>query len=239
MIDILPVVSTLLVLLGYSLFAVLLARRSRPGIATFMVALASALTALWALMILLGREDVVPIAMVYQSEAVKDVGWLCAMLAMVGRMPQPASTWRPLLASCLVLAALHLTLSFTDWDLGSFAGVGVDARLSGIFVTIAGGILVENLARNASRDRFWAIKYFVLGMGAILSFQFIMEIVEFVARQPASSLLVASPYFYLLSLPLFALTEIRNPASKLQVHSSRQVVFHTATLVLAGIVLQG
>ena len=239
MIDILPVISSVLVLLGYSLFAGLLIFRGRLRPAPLLMAVASGLTALWALAILLGREDLLPIAMVYQANALKDMGWLATMLAMVRRTPQPASSWRILLGSCLFLIAAHLTLSLGNLDLGNFAGVGIDAKLSGILVTIAGGILIENLARNASRDQFWAIKYFILGMGAILSFQFITEIVEFVARQPSGALLVAWPYFYLLSLPLFALTEIRNPASNLQVHSSRQVVFHTATLMMAGIALQG
>lgn len=239
MIDIAPVVSSLLVFLGYSLFAVLLLSRGRHQLQTYLMALASALTALWALLALLGREDLVPIGLLYQANALKDVGWLAAMLSMANRASQPAFPWRVLMVSCVLLMAAHLFLVLSGLSLGNFAGVRIDVKLSGILTTVAGGILVENLARNASRDQFWALKYFLLGMGAILSFQFIIQIVEFVTRESSSAILIASPYFYLLSLPLFALTAIRNPASNLQVHSSRQVVFHTATLVLVGIVLQG
>src|SRR5437868_1307163 len=111
MIDILPVISSTLVLLGYSLFAGLLLFRSRPGLVTVLMAIASVLTALWALTILLGREDLVSIQLVYQASAAKDAGWLAAMLAMVSRTPQPASSWRILLSSCVFLIAAHLTLS--------------------------------------------------------------------------------------------------------------------------------
>src|SRR5580704_14926629 len=131
MIDILPVISSVLVLLGYSLFAGLLLFRGRLRPAPLLMAVASGLTALWALAILLGREDLLPIAMVYQANALKDVGWLAAMLAMVRRTPQPASSWRILLGSCLFLIAAHLTLSLGNIDLGNFAGVGIDAKLSG------------------------------------------------------------------------------------------------------------
>jgi putative PEP-CTERM system histidine kinase len=239
MIDILPVLSSLLVFLGYSLFALLLLTRGRRQLLTFAMALASALTALWALVTLLGREDLAPISLIYQTGALKDVGWLGVLLAMANRSAQPAFPWRSLMTGCALLVATHLLLAGSGLTLGTFAGVRLDIKVTGILVTIAGGILVENLARNASRDQFWAIKYFMLGMGTILSFQFIIQIVEFVTRLPSTALLLATPFFYLLSLPLFALTAIRNPASHLQVHSSRQVVFHTATLVLVGIVLQG
>ena len=239
MIDIAPVASSLLVLLGFGLFAMLLLGRGRPQLQTFLMALASALTALWALLALLARQDLVSISLLYQANDVKDVGWLAAMLSMVNKSTKPALPWRALVGSCLFLMAAHLFLAASGLYLGYFAGVRLDVKLSGILITIAGGILVENLARNASRDQFWALKYFLLGMGAILSFQFIIQIVEFVTRESSSALLIAEPYFYLLSLPLFALTAVRNPASHLQVHSSRQVVFHTATLVLVGIVLQG
>ena len=57
-------------------FALLLLSRGRRRLLTFAMALASALTALWALMTLLGREDMAPIALVYQANALKDAGWL-------------------------------------------------------------------------------------------------------------------------------------------------------------------
>src|SRR4029077_4986032 len=52
-------------------------------------------------------------------------------------------------------------------------------------------------------------------------------------------MIIAQPFVFLLALPLFVVSSVRIPNLQLRVHSSRAFVFHTATLVIAGIMLQG
>ena len=49
----------------------------------------------------------------------------------------------------------------------------------------------------------------------------------------------AQPLVYVVVLPLLIVTAVRNDSLKLQLHSSRSVVFHSTTVLLAGILLQG
>jgi putative PEP-CTERM system histidine kinase len=239
MIDQLAFTLSLIVLLGYGVFSVLLVRHSRRQAQALVMALAALFTALWAACLLFGSGDLIPYWQVGLAGALRDAAWLAVTLSFLDRTPQSEKAWRILAGMSALLVLLHTALATSGIALGSIAGITFDAKLSSLLITILGCILIENLARKSSRDKFWSIKHYVIGMGTILSFQFFMQIVEFLTSEPDSAQRIALPFFYLLSLPLFALTAIRNPASKLQVHSSRQVVFHTATLVIVGIVLQG
>jgi putative PEP-CTERM system histidine kinase len=53
------------------------------------------------------------------------------------------------------------------------------------------------------------------------------------------SFVAAQPAVYLMALPLFVVTGVRNNSLKVQAHSSRNVVFHSTMLMVAGILLQG
>ena len=239
MTEILPITLYVLAAVGYGLFAMLLLIRSLRRPLSLTMALAAGLTAAWAMIALAGRYDLAPAAWVYLTGVLKDGAWFAVVLAMMDRPQGSRRTWQLLAGATAIVVAIHAALLSSGTGLGIFAGVPVDAGLSGVLMTILGFVLLENLVRNSSRDKFWAIKYLVIGMVAILTFQFFIQAGVFLTHRGSGLLLVASPFFYLLALPLFALTAIRSPKAKLQVHSSRQVIFHTTALVMAGIALQG
>ncbi len=176
---------------------------------------------------------------VYLTSVLKDGGWFAVILMMIDRPRGAPHTWRLLAWATAAVVLVHAGLLTSGADLGTLGGVPLDSGLSGICMTIMGFVLLENLVRNSTRDKFWATKNLVIGMVAILIFQFFIQIGNFLTHRMTGLSLIASPFFYLLALPLFGLTAIRSPKAKLQVHSSRQVIFHTATLVMAGIALQG
>ncbi len=239
MTEILPITLYVLAAGGYGLFALLLLIRSQREAVALTMALAAALTAIWAGVTLAGRYDHADASLVYLTSVLKDGGWFAAILVMMDRPARAPTAWRALAALTAVTVLVHALFLSRSMDLGTFAGVRLDANLTGLLTIILGFVLIENLVRNSSRDKFWAVKNLVIGMAAILAFQFLMQVTIFLTHMAGDVLLATAPFFYLLALPLFALTAIRSPKAKLQVHSSRQVVFHTTTLVIAGIALQG
>ncbi|HEX3755799.1 MAG TPA: XrtA/PEP-CTERM system histidine kinase PrsK [Rhizomicrobium sp.] len=239
MTEILPIILYALTAAGYGVFALLLVIRSRRQTLALIMALAAGLTAGWAVLTLAGRYDMAQAPLVYLSNALRDGGWLAVILALMERPVQARPTWRVLAVLTAVVMLTHAALLFRGGSLGVLAGVGLDGRLSGLVATILGCVLIENLVRNSERDKFWTVKYLVIGMAGILTFQFFIRVTQFLTQQMDPTVMLAVPVFYLLALPLFAVTAIRAPGSRLQLHSSRQVVFHTTTLVIAGIALQG
>jgi putative PEP-CTERM system histidine kinase len=236
MMDYLPITLYVLAALGYGLFALLLLIRSDRRTLSLIMALAATATAAWAGLNLAGRYDYAPVQLVYLAGVLKDGAWLAVILTMMDR---PAGVWRLLAGLTAALVLFHAGLATSAFNPGSLFGIPLDAEFSGLLVTLMGLVLVENLARNSSRDKFWAIKHLVIGLSAILTFQFFIQIADFVTHQANAILLVIAPFFWLLALPLFAVTAIRSPNLQLQVHSSRRVIFQTTALVIAGIALQG
>ena len=225
--------------LGYGVFAAMLAVRYFRWPMSALMALAAALTAVWAIAELGSSHSISPDWSARLASALRDGAWFAVVLASMDRTSRSLTAWRILVAIAACMVFLNAALTTSNITFGSMAGVRIDGRLSALLVTILGCILIENLARNSTRDQFWSRKFLIIGMAAILTFQFVMQLTAFLNQQSTPTLIIAGPFFYLIALPLFALTAMRTPNTTPQVYPSRKVIFHTASLVIAGIVFQG
>ena len=70
-------------------------------------------------------------------------------------------------------------------------------------------------------------------------FQLLSRVPEFLTHKGDPNMEIARPLIFLMALPLFVVSAVRFPNLQLRVHSSRAFVFHSATLIAAGIMLQG
>jgi len=122
---------------------------------------------------------------------------------------------------------------------GDMVGVHVDGALLRVMITIFGLVLIENVVRNASSSEFWSLKHLAIALLCISAFQLFVRVPEFLTHKSDPELLIAQPLVYLLALPLFVVSSVRFPNLQLRVHSSRGFVFHSATLIATGILLQG
>jgi putative PEP-CTERM system histidine kinase len=235
----LPIALYVLDFLGYGVFAAVLVVRNLRQPMSVLMALAATVTAVWAISELGSSHSLSPDWCARLVSALRDGAWFAVVLVMMDRTSRSLTTWRVLAAITTCMVLFHAALATSNITLGSMAGVRIDARLSGLLTTILGCILTENLARNSSRDQFWSRKFLIIGMVAILTFQFVIQLTAFLNQQSIPTLLIAGPFFYLVALPLFALTAIRTPTATRDVYASRTVIFHTASLVIAGIVFQG
>ncbi|MCG5517339.1 MULTISPECIES: XrtA/PEP-CTERM system histidine kinase PrsK [unclassified Ectothiorhodospira] len=98
-------------------------------------------------------------------------------------------------------------------------------------------LLVEQIFRNTSTEGRWAIKYLCLGLGGVYGFDFYMYAEALLFRQVYAGLWEARGFVNALVVPLIAVSAARNPQWSLDVYVSRGMVFHTATLLGAGIYL--
>lgn len=231
--------------LGYELVAVVylifsvfvLKRGARSGVAfTFTVALLA--TAAWAQLASLVYHGLLPDWVLAVSASARDGGWLVFGLMLIYARTD-ATYWRLAAASAGALLLLQVIFYSPATALGTIAGVRIDAPLLRVSTTLLGLILAENVLRNASRAEFWAVKHWTIGFAAISVYQLAIRIPEFLTHTSDSNIELASPLIFLITLPLFVITSIRLPQLQLRVHSSRTFVFHTATLIAVGVILQG
>jgi putative PEP-CTERM system histidine kinase len=225
--------------IGYAIFVgLLLALGERSRLKTVM-AVAAGMTAAWALAwtaydLGWGAPWGPPLA-----GSLRDAGWLAVILTVLSTGRDKNAVWQRLVAAAALLVAIDTAFCAMHLDIGTFAGIRVDYQITRIVVTVLGLILVENMLRNVSADEFWAVKSLGIGLTAIFVFNLVLRIPQFLTHTADDGLVAAQPVVFLIALPLFVMSAVRSPALRLNIHSSRRIVFHTATLVAAGILLQG
>jgi putative PEP-CTERM system histidine kinase len=223
---------------AYLVFAALLVMRGKRAALTVALALGALSIAAWAIMALLGAFRLVAPQYVHIARTFQISAWLGVMLVVLFRgTGQRVWLGLTLAAASILVAQLLFQLRITEgfWLLG----VRVDAIFMRIAADILGLIIVENMLRNFGRDEFWSLKFLAIGVSTILGLDLFIAIPEFLTRHRSETLGNARPILLTFLLPLFVMTAVRNPAAQLRIHSSRKLVFHTATLVGAGILLEG
>jgi putative PEP-CTERM system histidine kinase len=225
--------------LAYAGFAGFLATRGlHTRIAWFFI-VAQLGTAIWAQAFVLATHDFVPVAALDIMAALRDGGWLALSLALMYRAGDNRGYWWTTTIAAAALVSMQLVLLFTPALMGTIAGVRVDVTLMRVCTTILGFAIIENVLRNASKADFWALKHWAIGLCGVLLFQLLVRIPEFLTHSDDFSVVLASPLVFLIAFPFFVVSSTRIPQLQLRFHSSRAFVFHTATLIGAGVLLQG
>lgn len=168
----------------------------------------------------------------------RSAGWYAVLLAVLARfqgdLPERVRTlrlWRGGLA--LFLAATLLA---------SLLGPVSDATmawrtLASLLLAVAGLVLVEQLFRNTPLQKRWEVKFLCLGVGAMFAFDLFLfaDLVLFQAvDRPTWQ---ARGAVNALVVPLIAASMHRQPQRSEEPTVSRQLAFHSAALIGAGIYL--
>lgn len=224
---------------AYVVFAVLVGMRGARTVQTLLFLLVMLATAAWSQSFVAVYLGYAPDWVERVLSAVRDASWLALSLGLMQRHASNTSYFRSLAAATAVLLALQVVLGINDTIVGAFAGVRLDVTLVRVMMTILGFLVVENVMRNSSQAELWALKHWAIGFSAILVFQLLSRIPEFLTHRPDVSLAVANPLVYIVALPFFVVSSTRLPQLKVRVHSSRTFIFHSTTLVAVGVMLQG
>ncbi len=204
-------------------------RTSRTGVAIIGCCLASAV---WAGATAAAGLASSPILAVLDS--IRLSAWLLFAVSLITTGAGDTSEHK---RRYLIAAALFCAVAIAV-DLRALV-LGEGQSFAQILVRIGFGVLglltVENLWRNTDPWRRWHVWPVCLAIGLLYSYELFLFSDAFITRgrvDPGLALgrAIAAGF----SVPLLALAMARNSEWRVDIHVSRQVVFHTATLFASG-----
>ena len=106
-----------------------------------------------------------------------------------------------------------------------------------VILSVLGLAAVEQVYRNSRAEDRWAIKFLCLGLGGLFVFDFYLYANGALFRSLDPDIWSARGFVVTLIAPLIAVSAARNPQWSVPVGLSRNMAFHSASLLGAGIYL--
>jgi len=202
---------------------------------------AAGATTVWAAVIAVGTlYEYPPVLAIQLSELARNGGWLFFLLQLLGFQEDGDTRhwlgrrWIGPFTAAGVAALVILALRPFAALLRLGEGVGDYALMLWLSTAIAGLLLVEQVYRNASSTERWGIKFLCLGLGSLFAYDFFMYAEALLFRALDAQLWQARGVVAAFVVPWLLVAIARNSNWRMDVHVSRQVVFHTVTLMGAG-----
>jgi len=211
---------------------ILQGRTSKTGLAILGCCLASAAWA--AAMAASVRLSIPGLALI---DSVRLSAWLLFAVALVTVRAGDGSGLGHLyllgaLAFCIAAIANDAHLLFLDAALSGFYTSQLLVRIG---FGVIGLLTIENLWRNTEQDRRWHVWPVCLALGGLFAYELFLFADAFITRGRVDrGLGLGRAIVAAFMAPLLALAMARNREWRVDIHVSRQVVFHTATLLASG-----
>jgi putative PEP-CTERM system histidine kinase len=173
-------------------------------------------------------------------ELIRSAAWYGFILhlyrrTVMARQLMQAFTTMGMLA-LLIVGGLPLLNLLSSQQASSLWLIGVTVRLGFAVCNI---LLLENLYFTTPPESRWNINVLCVGLGVIFLYDLILYSDALLFRQISLPLLEGRAPVMMLAVPLIALSAARNRGWKIDIHVSRDVVFHSLTLIISGIFLLG
>ena len=119
---------------------------------------------------------------------------------------------------------------------------GNDVLIGHLLISIGGLVIIEQLYRNTSEEHRWALKYLWIAIGAMFAYDFYMYSDAFLFQRIDNELWNARGFIHAMVVPLIAVAIKREMQwslgdDSIDIFLSRNMVFHTTTLLAAGLYL--
>jgi len=237
---------TALLTFGLLLVVILLTWGKR--VLVLPAAVAALMTCCWAAVVVASTLQPYPLVTLMEvSEWARNLSWGFYLLSLLGsRFPDADNIlsgrrWLPWFAAGAAVSLAGLLLPKVS---GQALPLPDGIRYGLVFVTwvalaVIGLLLLEQIFRNSSQQERWSIKHLCFGLGVIFTYDFFMYAEALLFRQLDANLWQARGFVTAISAVFIAvaLTRMERPQNDSKLYLSRHVVFHTVTLLAAGIYL--
>ncbi|RMG28119.1 MAG: PEP-CTERM system histidine kinase PrsK [Gammaproteobacteria bacterium] len=222
----------------------LLLLTGRPRPRKRRLAAVSGITALWLAFSAWhasGRALFLPTQLLELS---RDYAWLlllCFMLSPALEEGEHArARYRRFLVQCSAFLLFLVSLTLYRFYLGHPILVldSIDVYIAGyLTVSLLGLVLVEHIWRNTRREARRSMRYFCLGVGSLFAYDFYLYSNALLFQGIDPVLWQARGFVHVLAIPPLAVAVMRDRGGRIDIFVSRRMVFHTLTLLAAGIYL--
>ena len=118
----------------------------------------------------------------------------------------------------------------------SLLSAGTAVRLG---LAVCNILLIENLYQNVPDEAKWYINLPCIALGGLFVFDIVLSADAVLFRHTSPTLMAGRAIATAIVAPLLAVAAVRNRDWNIDIHVSRNAVFHSATLVVAGVFLLG
>jgi putative PEP-CTERM system histidine kinase len=207
---------------------------SRTGVA--IIGCCSASVA-WAVATAFGR--LLPTALLMLLDGIRLSAWLLFAVSVMtaGTAEEPGARMRRrYFIGAVAFCAAALA---NDARILAFAPEAAPPPMLQLLVRVGFGVFglltIENLWRNTPPSRRWHVWPICLALGGLFAYELFLFSDAFITRGRVDpGLALGCPIVAAFMAPLLALAMARNPQWRIDIHVSRQVVLHTATLLASG-----
>lgn len=225
-----------------ALLMVLLIGWRRRGVSGVLLITATLLSAIWAAVVAWhGLQGPVASNVVLVAEYMRDTAWV-AFLWQVLRQGRHNTEAVPRVIDVVaitagIVAIASLVVLLAPVKLLYQIDTTHLLLLSKLGLALCVLILVEHYYRCTAPNGRWAIKHICIALAGIYCFDFYRYSEASLFHDINLVMLDARGFVNAVVAPLVAVSASRNPRWKLEVFVSRQVVFHSGVLIVAGIYL--
>jgi len=217
--------------LSFLFLTLLLAISAQGRKAGIRLVMASAFTAVWALVLAAeSRSGSLPALFVYFAEVIRNAAWIWLLTDLARtKAPRLLLTGAHVMWIALLIAGICLPL---------LPQLSREPSLllsrAGLTTSLVCLVLLEQIYRNSSQAGRIALRYLVLGAGVLFAYDLFLYSQAELWRAISADAWTARGLIAFLAVPMIALAVRRNPQWSLDIFVSRQVVFYTTTFVAVG-----
>jgi putative PEP-CTERM system histidine kinase len=177
-----------------------------------------------------------PLPVLALLDTIRLSAWLLFAVALVTIRGEGG----PGLDRAYLFGASAFCLAAVATEICVFVGVGAPylyilQLLMRIGFAVAGLLTIENLWRNTATERRWHLWPLCVAVGGLFAYELFLFSDAFITRGRVDpGLALGRPIVAAFMAPLLALAMARNREWRVDIHVSRQVVLHTATLGASG-----
>jgi putative PEP-CTERM system histidine kinase len=225
---------------AYGALFLLILLSPRAGATRTLLALACAITAGSAAAVAAGWGGLRPSGAIL--ELARTGSWCGFALHLLRKqIAKDALTFQLLFACGVLIGMAILGCSFVPSSALAIPGAQslplageLSARLG---LTVYGVLLIENLYRNTAPDSRWHVNTLCVALGGMFAYGILVYADALLFRRISPILWSGQAIAATMAAPLLAVAAARNRQWAINIHVSRAVAFHTATLVGSGIFL--
>jgi len=230
--------------LGYLVLTLLLVVSWRGQMQGGVLIAVSVLTSVWGAVFAYHAFVGYPfLAWLSYVEIAKHFIWILFFLRLFSLLDQQGSKGVSFAKIRFIAMFVYLDTGFLlIYHTFSISGVslisGIDVySASYVVLSVAGLLLVEQFYRNTHPEHRWKIKFLAIGAGSLFAYDLVLYADALLVNHIDQTFWDARGVVTMAVVPLIAISAARNREWSINIFVSRQVVFHTATLVWAGVYL--